>query len=396
MSGFSARTDFPGTPNPLAQALARYRARGLPLLDLTESNPTRVGLPAPAEALLAPPGACGYAPEALGLPSARQALATHLTARGAAVSAEHLVLTASTSEAYGWLFKLLCEPGDNVLCPVPGYPLFEHLARLEGVQTRPYRLPRAHGFGLDVDEVEAARDARTRAVLVVNPGNPTGHYLHEGELAALADACARHGLALVCDEVFSDFAWDAEPDRVPTVAGRALPALTFTLSGLSKVAGLPGLKLGWTHVGGPPSLRDEALSRLEWVADMYLPVGTPVQLALPALLAHAPRFQAAVLERVRGNRQRLVAARPAGATWDVVPAHGGWSAVLRLPREPGEEATCLALLDAGVLAQPGFFYDFGGGAFLVLSLLPEPEDFAAAVEVLARVLGEGPVSPRAG
>jgi aspartate/methionine/tyrosine aminotransferase len=264
------------------------------------------------------------------------------------------------------------------------------------VQTRPYRLPRAHGFGLDVDEVEAARDARTRAVLVVNPGNPTGHYLHEGELAALADACARHGLALVCDEVFSDFAWDAEPDRVPTVAGRALPALTFTLSGLSKVAGLPGLKLGWTHVGGPPSLRDEALSRLEWVADMYLPVGTPVQLALPALLAHAPRFQAAVLERVRGNRQRLVAARPAGATWDVVPAHGGWSAVLRLPREPGEEATCLALLDAGVLAQPGFFYDFGGGAFLVLSLLPEPEDFAAAVEVLARVLGEGPVSPPAG
>jgi alanine-synthesizing transaminase len=179
---------------------------------------------------------------------------------------------------------------------------------------------------------------------------------------------------------------------VATVAGRALPALTFALSGLSKVAGLPGLKLGWMHVGGPASLRDEALARLEWLADTYLPVGTPVQLALPALLTqHVPRFQAAVLERVRGNRRRLFQARPADATWDVVPAHGGWSAVLRIPREPGEEATCLALLDAGVLVQPGFFYDFGGGAFLVLSLLPQPEVFAAAVDVLARVL-----SPSAG
>lgn len=386
MSGFSSRTDFSRTWNPLARALAERRARGEPLVDLTESNPTLVGLPLPEPGLLATPAAFTYAPEPLGQRSAREAVAAHLAARGAAVSPEQLILSASTSEAYAWLFKLLCEPGDNVLVPAPCYPLFEYLARLESVEVRPYRLPRAHGFGLDVGEVAAARDARSRAVLVINPGNPTGHYLHEGELSALAAVCAEAGLALISDEVFSDFAWDVEPDRVATVAGCSLPMLTFSLSGLSKVAGLPGLKLGWMHVGGPSAARDEALARLELVADTFLSVGTPVQQALPALLAHAPRFQAALLARVKENRRRLVAARPEGASWDVVPAHGGWSAVLRIPREPGEEATCLALLDAGVGVQPGYFYDFAGGAFLVLSLLPPPELFEAAVGSLARVL----------
>jgi aspartate/methionine/tyrosine aminotransferase len=336
---------------------------------------------------LTTPDAFTYAPEPLGLRSAREAVAEYLATRGAVVSAEHLILSASTSEAYAWLFKLLCEPGDNVLVPEPSYPLFEYLTRLEGVEVRPYRLPSVHGFGLDVEEVAAARDARSRAVLVVNPGNPTGHFLHEGELAALAKVCADTGLALISDEVFSDFAWDVEPDRVATVAGRPLPMLTFCLSGLSKVAGLPGLKLGWTHVGGPAAARDEALARLEWVADTFLSVGTPVQQALPALLAHAPRFQAALLERVKENRRRLVAARPVGASWDVVPAHGGWSAVLRIPREPGEEAMCLALLDAGLVVQPGYFYDFAGGAFLVLSLLPPPEVFEEGLGLLVRGLG---------
>ncbi len=386
MSAFSARTGFPRTWNPLARALAERRERGLPLLDLTETNPTRVGLPVPEPTLLAHPGALGYAPEPQGLLPAREAVAAHLASRGARVSPGHLVLSASTSEAYGWLFKLLCEPGDNVLVPAPSYPLFEYLTRLEGVETRTYRLPCAHGFGLDVEEVAAARDARTRAVLVVNPGNPTGHYLREGELEALGGLCAEAGLALLSDEVFSDFAWDEEPGRVPTVAGRELPMLTFSLSGLSKVAGLPGLKLGWTHVGGPGALRDEALARLELVADTYLPVNTPVQLALPGLLAHAPRFQEALLERVKENRRRLLQARPGDARWDVVPAHGGWSSVLRIPLEPGEEATCLALLEEGVGVQPGYFYDFTGGAFLVLSLLPPPDVFAAAMEPLARVL----------
>jgi alanine-synthesizing transaminase len=386
VSGFSTRSNFPRALNPLARALAERRARGEPLVDLTESNPTHVGLPQPDPSLLALPGAFSYAPEPLGLRSAREAVAAHLSTRGATVSPEHLILSASTSEAYSWLFKLLCEPGDNVLVPAPCYPLFEYLTRLEAVELRPYRLPRAHGFGLDVEAVAAARDVRSRAVLVVNPGNPTGHYLHEGELAALAELCADTELALISDEVFSDFAWDTEPDRLATVAGRSLPMLTFSLSGLSKVAGLPGLKLGWTHVGGPAAERDEALARLELVADTFLSVGTPVQQALPALLAHAPRFQAALLERVRENRRRLVAARPSGALWDVVPAHGGWSAVLRIPREPGEEATCLALLEAGVVVQPGYFYDFEGGAFLVLSLLPPPDVFEAALAPLVRVL----------
>ncbi|QAT82758.1 class I/II aminotransferase [Corallococcus coralloides] len=391
MSRFSLRTAFPRTPNPLSQAVAERHARGLPLLDLAETNPTRVGLPPPDVDLGALSEPFRYTPEPFGLPTAREAVAAHLRQRGASVEAAHVVLSASTSEAYGWLLKLLCDPGDTVLLPAPGYPLVDVLARLEGVHTRSYRLPAVHGFGLDAARVEACVDARTRAVVVVNPGNPTGHFLHEGELHALADVCARHGLALICDEVFSGFAWDEEAGRVTSVAGRRLPCLTFSLSGLSKVAGLPGLKLAWLLVGGPAHARDEALARLEDVADAALSVATPVQLALPALLAHAPRFQQALLERVKGNRERLLRARPADAAWDVVRSHGGWSAVLRIPHHPGEEATCLRLLEEGVRVQPGYFHDFGGGAYLVLSLLPTPEVFTAALVPLSRVL-----SPSAG
>lgn len=385
MTRFGSRTDFPREPSALALALQAREAAGLPLLDLSASNPTRLALPLPAADLLAGEACLHYAPEPLGLGTARAALARYL---GGGVDPAHLVLGASSSEAYGWLFKLLCEPGDEVLVPAPGYPLFEHLGRLEGVQVRSYRLPLAHGFHLDVGALARALGPRTRAVVVVSPGNPTGHFLQEGELAQLSALCSAHGLALICDEVFLPFAWDEARARVGSLAGRALPMLTLCLGGLSKLAGLPGLKLGWTHVGGPAALRDEALARLEWVADSLLSVNAPVQQALPALLAHAPVFQAAVLARVRENLRALRAARPAHAAWDLLPAEGGWSAVLRIPREPGDEATALALLAAGVLVQPGHLYDFApGGAYLVLSLLAPPADFRAALPVLQDVLG---------
>ncbi|MBK7861134.1 MAG: pyridoxal phosphate-dependent aminotransferase [Archangiaceae bacterium] len=346
------------TENSLAARRSELEANGVELLDLTVSNPTAVGLAPTGVAL---PAVDRYEPEALGTRAAREAVGSY-----AGVSAEALLLCASTSEAYGWLFKLL---GGEVWVPAPGYPLLEHLAALEHVALRHY--PLRYDGRWCTDAALVAGTAQTRAVVAVSPGNPTGSYLLEHEARPLAELCAARGWALIVDEVF------CAPSR--SLASRAWPCLTFCLGGLSKACGLPQLKLAWTSVHGPGAAR--ALEQLGLIADTYLSVGAPVQAAAGQLLSLAPGFQARVRARCDENRRALSGVmRP---EWQLLGAEGGWSAVVRLPSSVDEEALCLRLLEAGVVVHPGFFYDFPSGKHLVLSLLPLPDVFVAGVAALA-------------
>jgi len=340
----SNRTAWPREPNALALKRSELERQGRDIVDLTVSNPTEVGL-SPAGVSL--PAVDVYAPDPRGLPSAREAVARHL-----GCEAEQVILCASTSEAYAWLLKLLCDAGDEVAVPAPCYPLLDHLAQLESVKLKRY--PLRYDGRWNVDEVPA----RPRAIVAVSPGNPTGTYLTRDEASALAAQAP-----LIADEVFAD------PRR--SVLRMKLDGLVFSLGGLSKTAGLPQLKLAWIAVNGPP----EVFERLELIADTYLSVSSPVQRAAPALLSTG--FPARVEGRCAQNRAVLKAALP--AEWTLLDAEGGWSAVVRVPQHPGEEERCLALLERGVAVHPGFFYDFPSGAHLVLSLLPEPRVFLEGV-----------------
>lgn len=384
---FSSRTRWDRTANRLSTLLAERRRAGAALLDLTESNPTRAGLLAPADVLapLSEPTCLVYDPEPAGAMTAREAVATDYRRRGFDVGPGRIVLSASSSEAYGELFKLLCDPGDNVLVPRPSYPLFEYLARLESVEVRPYSLAYDGEWHLTREALLEASTPRSRAVVVVSPNNPTGSYLKRDEAAELAAFCAGRGLAVISDEVFADYAFGPDPRRVASLAADG-SALAFCLGGLSKSCGLPQLKLGWIAVSGPASLREEALARLEIVADTYLSVGTPVQRAAPSLLARLPRLQAPIASRVAGNLEALRSrlARDSPAT--LLAVEGGWYAVLQVPATLAEEErVCRLLATRDVLVHPGFFFDFEREAFLVLSLLPRPEAFAEGV---ARVLAD--------
>jgi aspartate/methionine/tyrosine aminotransferase len=386
---FSRRLAWSSPENALA-ALERARGGRGELIDLTETNPTRVGLPYPTDeirAALARTDVATYQPAPLGLPDARAAVAADYARAGVAVDAQRVVLTASSSESYGFLFKLLADPGDAVLVPEPSYPLFEYLARLEGVVPVPYRLAfdgvwHIDGASLE-DAVYAARDrgAPPRAIVVVSPNNPTGSFLKRDDLARLSIVAATHDLALIADEVFADYPFAPDPTRVPALA--VDPAVTddvraFSLGGLSKSCGLPHLKLGWIVVGGRAPA--ESLAALELVADTYLSVGAPVQAALPELLRAGAGVRAAIAARVAANRAALAAAFPPGSTTSVLPAEGGWSAILRLPSTRSDEAWAAALLgEAGVRVQPGYFFDLRGGAYLVVSLLPPPGPFLEGV-----------------
>lgn len=378
---FSRRVPGDRTPNTLARALERARARG-PLVDLTTSNPTQVGLRYPPDLLapLADPAGLVYRPAALGLLDAREAVARTYADRGLDVSADRIVLTASTSEAYSLLFKLLCEPGaSRVLTPVPSYPLFDHLTALDGVEQARYALEYHGAWAIDRGSLDAAWDARTRCVLAVSPNNPTGSTLRGRDADELTSQCASRGAALVLDEVFCDYALAAELEQPPAL--RAPGCLTFRLGGLSKSIGLPQLKLGWIAVQGPAPLVAEAIDRLELIADTYLSVSTPVQLAARRLLVAGAVVREQIRERVRRNFE-AVRTIASGAV-SVLDADGGWTAVMRVPATRSEETLVLELLEKDAVAvHPGFFFDFPHEAFLVVSLLPPPEDFARGVQLI--------------
>lgn len=377
----SKRTSWDLAANALAARTEALRASGRPILDLAQSNPTRAGLawdPAELAAALGDPRAAVYEPTPHGLPEARASVVRYLAARGAAVDADRVLLTASTSEAYALLFKLLCDPGDEVLVPAPSYPLLELLADLEAIRLVRYPLRYDGSWHVDLAALEAAIGPRARALVVVSPANPTGAVLDAGELRALDRLCAARALALVGDEVFADTALVP----CPSVVSEPREALAFHLSGLSKVCGLPQVKAGWIAAAGPPARVGPALARLEVVADAYLSVSGPAQLALPALLERRESFLAPLRARLAANRAALAAIRDAPAS--ALASAGGWSAVLRVGETVDEEALCLALLDDGVVVQPGFFYDFERPGHLVISLLTPPGELASG---LGRVLG---------
>jgi alanine-synthesizing transaminase len=378
---FSERTRWDLRPNRLAEKLAAKRASGARVLDLTESNPTRVGLPCPEDVLdaLARAEARRYEPEPFGLRAAREAVAADFAGRGFAVDPDRIVLSASTSEAYAFLFKLLCDPGDEILVPRPGYPLFEFLATLESLQVRTYPLRYDGEWHVDVGALGASLTPRTRAVVVVSPHNPTGTCLKRDEQEAIEALCASHGAAFVSDEVFADYTFRADPRRVASVA-RDGPALAFALGGLSKSCGLPQLKLAWAAVTGPEPLRRDALARLEVIADTYLSVSTPVQVAAPELLARKDALQAPIRSRLGWNLEALRGAIGPGCPASLLEPEGGWSAVLRVPATRNEEDRVTRLLeDRDVLVHPGFFFDFPHEAYVVLSLLPREAEFAEGV-----------------
>ncbi|HYL47269.1 MAG TPA: pyridoxal phosphate-dependent aminotransferase [Candidatus Limnocylindrales bacterium] len=371
---FADRTKWNLEANRLAQALARLRASATPVLDLTASNPTECGFHHDAQAILSAlsnPAALRYDPDPRGLASARRAVASYYSARSLHLSIDDIFLTTGTSEAYSFVFRLLCNPRDEILIPAPGYPLFDLLADLLDVKLVRYPLLYDHGWQIDFHSLERALTPCSRAIVVVHPNNPTGHFATANEFSKLNEICSARGLALIADEVFLDFALDG-PAR-PTFAACS-SALAFTLSGISKISGLPQMKAAWIVAGGPEARKKDALARLEIIADSYLSMNAPVQLALPAFLELRKNFQQQLLARVRKNLAALDRQLSAQKICSRLDVEGGWYVVLSVPAARSDEDLAVELLEQKhVHVHPGHFYDFSTAGFLVASLIT-PED----------------------
>jgi aspartate/methionine/tyrosine aminotransferase len=396
---FAKRTEWASEETAWSRALEARRRSGLLILDLTASNPTRCGFSYDARLLaeLSTESARQYDPDPRGMLVAREAVCgyyiDHGTDRGAHIGAEQIVLTTSTSEGYSWLFRLLCDPGDEVLIAQPSYPLFDLLATIDDVRLVPYPLlydpGGSHGWSLDLHTLEQRITARTRAVIVVHPNNPTGHFTSAAERAALAALCREHRLALIVDEVFLDYPLAGHEAAAASFAKGEQAALTFVLSGLSKIAALPQMKASWIVCLGPEDARTEAMRRLEIIADTFLSMNAPVQHALPGWLRGRHAIQQQVRERVQRNLGSLDAALAAQHAVTRLASEGGWYATLRTPASvTGEELAIRLLERGGVAVHPGAFFGFAEQNRIVVSLLPEPEAFAAGI---AAVMAEGSV-----
>jgi alanine-synthesizing transaminase len=384
---FADRTKWNLAPNRLSEALSRHRAAGKPLVDLTVSNPTECGFDYDQRAILEAlqnPATLKYTPEPQGLVSARQAVAEYYPEHGVHVGVDDIFLTTSTSEAYSYVFRLLCNPGEEILIPAPSYPLFDFLAEIQDVKLVRYPLVYDHGWQIDFHAMEQAITARTRAVIVVHPNNPTGHFTKRAEAEKLNVLCAKRGLALVVDEVFLDFCLGA--DR-PSSFARNSVALTFALSGISKICGLPQMKVAWLVTSGPETLKNEAKARLEVIADTFLSMNAPVQLALPALLSKGPAFQKQLMERVRRNLAELDRQLTLQKLCSRLEVEGGWYAVLRVPATRSDEDLAIEVLTiCGVSVHPGHLYDFSHDGYLVVSLISPSASFAQGMTKLLTLL----------
>jgi alanine-synthesizing transaminase len=381
---FSDRFNLNLSPNVLSLILRDKRSRGEAIFDLTQSNPTQAGLYYAADdilAALAQAEAMAYAPDPRGLLNARRAIAQYYLERGEPIDREAVFLTAGTSEAYSFIFKLLGNPGDEILIPRPGYPLISYLARFESLQpfSYPLRYDDVQGWSIDLDVLQALITPKCRAIVVVNPNNPTGNYLKQQELAALDQICRRNRLALIVDEVFSDYHGDGGPPAVLTIANRAR-ALTFVLNGFSKMLGLPQVKLGWIVIGGDPGLSKAAQGRLEILLDFYLSVATPVQHAAARLLGHRPQIQRQILARIAANSRILEAQITRTADCRALVREGGWYAIIEISDAVSDENRIRQLLERDhTLVHPGYFYEFDKEGIVVVSLLTPVETFRAGI-----------------
>ncbi|HEY6352481.1 MAG TPA: pyridoxal phosphate-dependent aminotransferase [Candidatus Angelobacter sp.] len=385
---FADRTNWNLTHNRLSEALARHRAGGSALLDLSASNPTECSFQYASHAImraLCNPRTIEYHPDPKGLEIARRAVSSYYAEKNKKVPPERIVLTTSTSEGYSFIFRLICNPEDEILVPTPSYPLFDFLAGIQDVRLKRYPLIYDHGWQIDLHALEQAVTERTRGMIVVHPNNPTGHFTKPAEVAAINRLCANHGMAIIADEVFLDFPFMPE-SRLSFCANQE--ALTFTLSGLSKTSGLPQMKLAWVVVSGPEKLRQEALARLELIADTYLSMNAPVQLAAPVFLEMRHGFQQQVMERVRLNLAELDRQLAAQQHCSRLEVEGGWYVVLRVPATQSDEDLAIELLEQkNVYVHPGHFYDFQQEGHLVVSLITPEGEFAEGIQRLLVMYG---------